>query len=302
MICINCGYPVESLYVVYSGNHIRLTDCPNCSKIVDKYVEFDSVLLSVDLLLLKEGAYRHIAFNKLELQLRKHAEWKAIRQTLKIWDQCKVLGQNARVWLNKYDRLNRLQIFLIAFEVYLNWVTAESKFLKDSNEYSHSEELMIYKILKESVWVQYLFFFSYVVIEMAVLHGMFQYVLISRWNWGRNLKFPKGIIYCTLLISYGAKIFPILMLIWPYDTLLSTTIIKLIANMYIVEAVHIVTQQSYPRIVVLLITTLLLQYILAQFSLMLIVSGLDTSRIYRYIMSEYHLVMFRMNAKKSVYL
>ncbi|CAH00981.1 sterol homeostasis protein ARV1 [Kluyveromyces lactis] len=302
MICINCGHQVESLYVIYSGDHIRLTDCPKCSQVVDKYVEFDPVLLSIDLLLLKKGAYRHMTFNKLELQLRKHPEWKISRQKLSTWNQFKVFATNVRNWLKKYDQLSRLQVFLVAFEVYLNWVTVETKFSKYSSEFMFSNKLMIYNILEGSVWVQYLFFFAYVMIEMIVLHSVFQYVLINRWNWGKVLKYRKDIVYYILLISYGAKIFPILMLIWPYDTLLSTAIIKLIANIYIIEAVHIVTQKPYFKISILLISTLLLQYLLAQTILIIVVSGFDMSVMLSYIMSEYRLILFRMNAKKSLYL
>lgn len=70
MICITCMRPVDSLYTVYSNDHIQLTDCPYCQETVDKYVEIDNVLLFIDLLLLKAGAYRHLVFNALELHLK----------------------------------------------------------------------------------------------------------------------------------------------------------------------------------------------------------------------------------------
>jgi hypothetical protein len=41
--------------------------CQNqCKATVDKYVEFDLVLIAMDLLLLKPQVYRHLLFNRLE--------------------------------------------------------------------------------------------------------------------------------------------------------------------------------------------------------------------------------------------
>lgn len=63
MICIECTEPVWSLYTQYSTSNIRLTACPRCNKFADKYIEYDNVLIFVDILLLKPQAYRHLVFN-----------------------------------------------------------------------------------------------------------------------------------------------------------------------------------------------------------------------------------------------
>ena len=59
-ICINCTYPVPHLYTTYSkaddkslGKGVRLTQCPNCKGFADKYVEHDSVVLFLDLVLIR---------------------------------------------------------------------------------------------------------------------------------------------------------------------------------------------------------------------------------------------------------
>lgn len=93
-ICIECSYPVQSLYTAYSsaddrslGRGVRLTQCPRCKRFADKYVEHDFVVLFIDLVLIKPqvlysrtgrvgmgmgmrglfGAkvYRHLLFNRL---------------------------------------------------------------------------------------------------------------------------------------------------------------------------------------------------------------------------------------------
>lgn len=59
-ICIECSYPVQSLYTAYSsaddrslGRGVRLTQCPRCKRFADKYVEHDFVVLFIDLVLIK---------------------------------------------------------------------------------------------------------------------------------------------------------------------------------------------------------------------------------------------------------
>lgn len=59
-ICIECRYPVKTLYTEYfgaddksSGHGVRLTVCKQCNKFCDKYVEHDFVVLFIDLVLIK---------------------------------------------------------------------------------------------------------------------------------------------------------------------------------------------------------------------------------------------------------
>jgi hypothetical protein len=59
-ICIECSFPVNSLYTAYSsaddrslGRGVRLTQCPRCKRFADKYVEHDFVVLFIDMVLIK---------------------------------------------------------------------------------------------------------------------------------------------------------------------------------------------------------------------------------------------------------
>lgn len=75
MICIECLNPnVERLYSVFQQQYIKLTICEVCGKVVDKYIEYDNVILFLDLLLLKPQAYRHLSYNMVETELLLHVE------------------------------------------------------------------------------------------------------------------------------------------------------------------------------------------------------------------------------------
>jgi hypothetical protein len=71
-ICIECSYPVSHLYSAYSraddrsqGKGVRLTQCPRCQRFADKYVEYDFVVLFIDLVLIKpQVSFVYIFINK----------------------------------------------------------------------------------------------------------------------------------------------------------------------------------------------------------------------------------------------
>ncbi|KAH8424642.1 sterol homeostasis protein ARV1 [Aspergillus melleus] len=102
-ICIECSYPVSHLYSTYSraddrslGKGVRLTQCPRCQRFADKYVEYDFVVIFIDLVLIKPQVYRHLLFNRLG-------------------------GDD-----NQFDRsIVRLGILLLLFDVYLTWARIE---------------------------------------------------------------------------------------------------------------------------------------------------------------------------------
>ncbi|KAJ5081790.1 Arv1 protein [Penicillium alfredii] len=126
-ICIECSYPVSHLYSAYSraddrslGKGVRLTQCPRCQRFADKYVEYDFVVLFIDLVLIKPQVYRHLLFNRL--------------------------GRAD----NQFDRsIVRLGILLLLFDVYLTWARLE----KDPS-------LTTTFLARAPIVVQYLFFLS----------------------------------------------------------------------------------------------------------------------------------------------
>ncbi|EYC02975.1 hypothetical protein Y032_0096g2873 [Ancylostoma ceylanicum] len=70
-MCVTCMEPSSSLYQRYSEGVIRLSDCKNCGEVVDKYVEFETVLVVIDLIIHNISAYRHLIYNmKIQNQFR----------------------------------------------------------------------------------------------------------------------------------------------------------------------------------------------------------------------------------------
>ncbi|CAK7273701.1 hypothetical protein SEPCBS119000_005792 [Sporothrix epigloea] len=102
-ICIECQYPVQTLWTEYSGagdkssgHNIRLTVCRNCGQFCDKYVEHDFVVIFIDLVLIKPQVYRHLLHNML------------MRER------------------DQFDpSIIRLGVLLLLFDVYLTWARIE---------------------------------------------------------------------------------------------------------------------------------------------------------------------------------
>jgi len=66
MICVECGHVIKHTYRLISKGNIRLTRCNHCELLADKYVEFDMVIIAIDLVLHKPQVYRHLIFNRMK--------------------------------------------------------------------------------------------------------------------------------------------------------------------------------------------------------------------------------------------
>ncbi|XP_066251407.1 protein ARV1 [Euwallacea similis] len=61
--CTNCRKTTSNLYRKYNATVLKLTECEKCKAVADKYVEYDIVIILIDLILLNTKAYRHILLN-----------------------------------------------------------------------------------------------------------------------------------------------------------------------------------------------------------------------------------------------
>ncbi|XP_032804302.1 protein ARV1 [Petromyzon marinus] len=61
--CVECGFEATELYRDYKHGVIKLAICERCRNPVDKYIEYDPVIIFIDTLLCKAPAYRHVIFN-----------------------------------------------------------------------------------------------------------------------------------------------------------------------------------------------------------------------------------------------
>ncbi|KAK7103542.1 protein ARV1-like [Littorina saxatilis] len=61
--CVHCGHTVDELYKDFKKGIIKISHCNKCNEVADKYIEYDGVIIFLDILLLQRPAYRHILIN-----------------------------------------------------------------------------------------------------------------------------------------------------------------------------------------------------------------------------------------------
>lgn len=74
-VCIECSTPIDSLYMEFTGlGNTRLTRCSNCGEVADKYIEYELVLVLVDIILHRRQAHRHLLKNRKDF-FRNTSKW-----------------------------------------------------------------------------------------------------------------------------------------------------------------------------------------------------------------------------------
>ncbi|CCG25541.1 Arv1 protein [Candida orthopsilosis Co 90-125] len=245
MICIECGHRnIPSLYSKYKSEYVKLTVCESCNKICDKYIEYDTVILFLDILLLKKPAYRHLAYNLTEWQIISHSSWGL-----------------------KYQNLIRLITLIILFDVYLTWATFErSQFWQQGK----SEEGISQLVLRQSLTSQYMFFIIVISLRHLVSNFIMQCILRGHYGFGnwQNTVIPQhdhrgyvtAVLLTTIMCSGSVKLFRILTLIWPYDISIPYRTFDMIGFIYVIEALHVVTGLAYMTVVTTISVSSLVSY------------------------------------------
>lgn len=183
MICIECGYPnIDCLYSKYKSDYIKLSVCPECNKIADKYIEYDSVILFLDILLLKRQAYKHLAYNLTEMEM--------------ISSIHSNINSNFK-FLQTYGKLMKLIFMILSFEVYLTWANEEKLLI-------HSQ--LINLIFSQSVIYQYLFFIIKSSLENLILNLSLQLILRFGYKWGQSTPKINGNVSDEEFFGYKTSV------------------------------------------------------------------------------------------------
>lgn len=266
MICIECGYSnIDCLYSKYKSDYIKLSVCPECNKIADKYIEYDSVILFLDILLLKRRAYKHLAYNLTEMEMEIGSS-----------TNFHVNDNTNFKFFHTYRKLMKLIFMILSFEVYLTWANEEKLLI-------HSQ--LINLIFNQSVVYQYLFFIIKSSLENLILNLSLQLILRLGYKWGQgpqkingNIRdkelfgYKTSVLLVTTMVSGSIRLFPILMFIWPYDNIsITKPLINLIAFINIVEALRVVTSLGYVELILSLAFSIVIRNIVSKLLLVLIV-------------------------------
>lgn len=98
-VCVECGEPVPTAAHVVAPRSasltaIRLSRCDACGLIADKYVEYDTLLITLDMLLHRASVYRHLLCN---------TQHTARRKTLLLYSLALLLCEPPLSWLSSAE-------------------------------------------------------------------------------------------------------------------------------------------------------------------------------------------------------
>ncbi|XP_044756609.1 protein ARV1 isoform X1 [Coccinella septempunctata] len=228
-ICINCGSKVENLFRKYSPTVLKLTNCEKCHRVADKYVEYDVIIIIIDLILLQQRAYRHILFNSNYKNLWKLSVIILLIDTYIDWSSYnKYYGFKKIQYDGDYDNFdfykigikNSIRTLVFVITVYLHTILY-CKTLK-RKVVSFKE---VWKILSVSSF------------------GTFFFLPVLIWDIGVHQEIHKFIILVYIILSQltaymvivdGAKIWSI------YTILMSYTFKTIIFNYYYDHATSVI--------------------------------------------------------------
>lgn len=263
MICVECTNPdIKLLFTEFKSKYIQMAVCPECGKLADKYIEFDYVILFLDVLLLKPQAYRHLAYNVVESSI--------------------FADKGNIAFFERYKQLLRYAALTVLFEVYLNWAYEEKH---------ETHSVIVEFVLQKPVPLQYLFFIYQQLAERVVLCMLIDKFFRVFIGWGKepNENLPPqlqrgylvSVLLLTVFMSLSIKCIPIIMLIWPYDNhSVASMVVDILGLINTIEALRINIGSSYlltlaivagASIVLVLFRKFAISLLLAAFSEMLLV-------------------------------
>ena len=102
--CVHCGAQVSDLFYRI-GQDIRLRQC-SCGEVVDHYIEFEILLVFIDMQLLRREVYRHVLFNRFSEETLRREAWRflllcLILDTYTRWSQLKSISDTKTHWFRQ---------------------------------------------------------------------------------------------------------------------------------------------------------------------------------------------------------
>lgn len=207
-VCTTCKTYTPFLYTVYeSAYNLRLEQCQKCTAFMDPYVEYDTLTLLLDLILLKQGVYRHLLYNRGS---------KPRRATSKLHDIHTAYLSRARwIWTIK------LGAGLVVLDAFIRWAHLRSK--TTPNDMHAEDSLVIFMRVLFGCLVETLAFHSGILLSCFTILSTYQrlfFKICSNTSPSSSITstcrdFNYALIPLTLFYSSLTKLFLLFLLtIW----------------------------------------------------------------------------------------
>lgn len=237
-VCVECGAAVALLVRDYGKGNVRLVICGACNEVADKYVEYENVLLFLEVMLLKPQVYRHILYNlpaPME-SVRVYSMWIrlpcAVRPTVVLLNACSRPLTRALCVLSQRTILKMFAI-LVMLDMNVKAYLVDRKegvVFRSESMYQDTDAISGFRISQFSLHLVLLALLENVVYFASVLGLMYADPFGRGWRHvllddagtpssGRNVGVRVDMVtkfVGTLCISSFGKMFALLTVIWEY--------------------------------------------------------------------------------------
>lgn len=126
--CVYCGHQLKELYKTYSPTVQKLAECEKCKNIADKLIEFENLVVIIDLILLSTQAQRHVLYNTSCKNLYKILMVITLLESYCLWMETfdksragfiKEDGSRDPLYMEKGFYLSTIQIILCKLKVWV---------------------------------------------------------------------------------------------------------------------------------------------------------------------------------------
>ncbi|XP_045459818.1 protein ARV1 [Melitaea cinxia] len=205
--CVNCGERASALYRTYGPSVLKLTKCESCKGVVDKYIEYDPVIVMIDLVLMSKEAQRHIIYNTEFKSYWKLFIILIMLETYGVWrnDSLFNIVINTICDIRNNSTINSTHIALpIKLSVAEPWAS-------DCKGWIHEEkESMDLFIWEKDFYVQFLSIFAGIIVFITTIHLLM--------NIFKKIRFQNAVSLISVLKSFSLSnmslLFTLPMLVW----------------------------------------------------------------------------------------
>ncbi|ORY41236.1 hypothetical protein BCR33DRAFT_342640 [Rhizoclosmatium globosum] len=206
--CIHCASSMKALYREYSKGNIRLELCKHCKQFADHYIENDTIVVFIDMVLMKKPVFRHLLHNRL---------------------QYNSLGINMNV--------SKLAVILILFEVYVKWFTLEKY-------HGKADFMATESIYKQYLYILSLCVFESTLWHIAIRTAVWLLHKQEPAEEAKSIVWYNKVSMSLIISSYG-KLFLLLMAIWDYKELDYAWLLNVFVVMSNLEALSAFLNTKY---------------------------------------------------------
>ncbi|XP_064073877.1 protein ARV1 [Vanessa tameamea] len=205
--CVNCGVGASALYKTYGPSVLKLTKCDSCKGVIDKYIEYDPVIVMIDLVLMSKEAQRHIIYNTEFKSYWKLFIILIMLETYGVWrnDSLFNIAINTVCNIKNNSTINSTYITLP-----IN-ISVPEPWMSDCKGWAYEEkESLDLFIWEKDFYIQFLSIFTGIIVFITIVHLLMK--LFKKFCFQNEVSLAR--VLKSFSLANMSLLFTLPMLVW----------------------------------------------------------------------------------------